>query len=506
MRISEQKKLIELLDVVKRGMESVQDGALALETMTSILEECRSALDTLLKVICAGAAADRCEMYENIFGSAKERVQKIRKQLTEHIPSTSEDLVSFIQNIEEIKRELLSGKELQYIVIFLPYKASMWDSMESVWREAKNDARCITYVAPIPYFERNPDRTFGKMHYEGNLMPAYVEMVDCTKLDMQELEPDIIYIHNPYDQYNHVTSVHPAFYASELKKFAKLLIYLPYFISGSYPSIESAAVFFQTSGMYLSDVLIAQSDVQKDLLVINGIGEEKIAVLGSPKFDYVLQHYEAGCIPDAWKQKLEGKKVFLVCNSIGPYLAEENTVMVYDALIDCLIHKYGAAVIYRPHPLLELSIQTMRPQKYAQYMDFLSKYRSSEHFVLDDNGDFMGAVCASDGMISDYSSLCFSYAATGKPVAMTFRGGLPTDDMYYALDYRGMDIIDLSVCFDESRIPRSFELFAESILYENDQKKEQRMRLMRESVVNMDGTCGKKVHKHVIKCLEDKCL
>ena len=31
-------------------------------------------------------------------------------------------------------------------VVFLPYKASMWDSLESVWKAAEEDPDCVAYV------------------------------------------------------------------------------------------------------------------------------------------------------------------------------------------------------------------------------------------------------------------------------------------------------------------------------------------------------------------------
>ena len=49
-------------------------------------------------------------------------------------------------------------------VVFLPYKASMWDSLESVWKAADEDPTCDAYVIPIPYFDKNPDGSFRKMH------------------------------------------------------------------------------------------------------------------------------------------------------------------------------------------------------------------------------------------------------------------------------------------------------------------------------------------------------
>ena len=36
-------------------------------------------------------------------------------------------------------------------IVFLPYKASMWDSLESVYLAAKEDENCDAYCIPIPY-------------------------------------------------------------------------------------------------------------------------------------------------------------------------------------------------------------------------------------------------------------------------------------------------------------------------------------------------------------------
>ena len=41
--------------------------------------------------------------------------------------------------------------------VFLPYKVSMWDSMETVWKAADKDPDCDAYVVPIPYFDKDQD-------------------------------------------------------------------------------------------------------------------------------------------------------------------------------------------------------------------------------------------------------------------------------------------------------------------------------------------------------------
>ena len=114
-------------------------------------------------------------------------------------------------------------------IVFLPYKAAMWDSLESVWMAAAADENCDTYVVPIPYYDRNPDGTFSRYHYEGDELPDYVLITHYENYDIQKRWPDIVYIHNPYDQYNYVTSVDPRFYSYELKKRTEMLVYIPYY-------------------------------------------------------------------------------------------------------------------------------------------------------------------------------------------------------------------------------------------------------------------------------------
>ena len=69
-----------------------------------------------------------------------------------------------VQIENSIKHEIPEWRE----AVFLPYKASMWDSLESVWRAAWEDPDCDAYVIPIPYYDRNPDRSLGELHYEGD--------------------------------------------------------------------------------------------------------------------------------------------------------------------------------------------------------------------------------------------------------------------------------------------------------------------------------------------------
>ena len=57
--------------------------------------------------------------------------------------------------------------------------------------------------------------------YDGDQFPGYVPIVSYLEYSLSEELPEVAYIHNPYDRSNLVTSVHPAFYSDELKKYVK---------------------------------------------------------------------------------------------------------------------------------------------------------------------------------------------------------------------------------------------------------------------------------------------
>ncbi len=516
MRRMEQKQLVDVLATVWHGIEMVPGKNLDPASAKEILGECCRAFDVIGEAAEKSAAHERLPLYQSAIQKAKRGIQGLGQALQrpeagqgpQH-PEAGKSLAQptallpqLKQDIENLKQVILEETKIEYAILFLPYKASMWDSMESIWRSAKEDPRCSAYVAPVPYFDRSPDGSFGQMHYEGSLLPDYVELTDCSNLHLELLQPDAIYIHNPYDDCNYVTSVHPAFYSGELKKYTGLLVYVSYFIAGVYSSMETASVFCQSPGMVNADLIIAQSNVHKQLLAGNGNHPGKIAVLGSPKLDYAINHIKDAQIPEEWSAKLAGDTVFLVCSSIGLFLAWEKMMDIHSGLLDMLLNRYHAAVIYRPHPLLEATLQSMRPGQYSRFQAFLSKYKGHPKFILDKTGDFIPAAAASNCLISDYSSVCFSYEAIGKPVAMMTDGPPPADNYYFAFDYRGVSFINVQDYFDKSMDgDGALEQFVSQVMAGNDFGKETRMQILKQSGISLDGKSGDRIHKYVMDLL-----
>ena len=160
--------------------------------------------------------------------------------------------------------EAETGKKRKEVV-FLPYKASMWDSLESVWKTAVADPECDAYVVPIPYYDKNPDGSFKQMHYEGDQYPAEVPVLWYEDYDLAARRPDVIFIHNPYDECNYVTSVEPAYYSKNLRNYTDKLVYIPYFVLGEIDpedeeAVEDMAHFCTLPGVINADKVIVQSE------------------------------------------------------------------------------------------------------------------------------------------------------------------------------------------------------------------------------------------------------
>ena len=69
-------------------------------------------------------------------------------------------------------------------------------------------------------------------------------VVRYEEYDFEKRRPDMIFIHNPYDEYNYVTSVHPFFYSQSLKQFTDLLVYIPYYSTSGVEERRTSTMLF----------------------------------------------------------------------------------------------------------------------------------------------------------------------------------------------------------------------------------------------------------------------
>lgn len=311
MRKSQKKQIISAMELLDKAHDAVRKAAETgnPDVALTLLEQCQDSAIQIGGMVeeSEGEGFATVGLLENYCEQLFRAYELIRQQQSVPVSKICKNLRKDLIRIENsVKNDI----PVRACMVFLPYKASMWDSLESVWKAADADPDCDAYVVPIPYFDKNPDGSLGEMHYEGDMYPNYVPVVSWEKFDLEKECPDAIYIHNPYDECNHVTSVHPAFYARELRKYTDQLVYIPYFILNEVDPDDQGAVegvkhFCFLPGTIYADRVIVQSENMRQVY-INEFSKEaremglsgeyvdrkcldrKFLGLGSPKIDKVL--------------------------------------------------------------------------------------------------------------------------------------------------------------------------------------------------------------------------
>ena len=454
MRKAQKKEVLEMIQTLHEAHDEVKgyidkkNYALA-QDILSQCQECAISIGTAIEkiegegFITVSYVESYCDVlfsiYEELNGSdvnANKAYKNLKKQLLR------------IEN--SVKNDVPVRKE----IAFFPYKASMWDSLESVYLAAKEDPDCDVYCVPIPYYDRNPDRSLGQMHYEGREYPKNIEVIDWQTYNFEERKPDVVYIHNPYDDWNLVTCVHPRFFSANLKKYTEELVYIPYFVLNEIEPENQAGIdgmkhFCFLPGVVNADKVILQSEKMKQIYVneylkaaqAHGLGgyhldrkklEEKFLGLGSPKFDKVKNTKKEYLeIPQEWLKIIEKpdgswKKIIFYNTSIGALLEHNEKMLekMKDVFQVFKENKDEVALLWRPHPLIKSTVSSMRPQLWMEYERLVNQYRQEGWGIYDDTADMDRAVVLSDKYYGDLSSVVHLYKACNKPTLIQDVGRL----------------------------------------------------------------------------------
>lgn len=224
---------------------------------------------------------------------------RVAGELWEDVRSFSRDVIGSLNAIlDEIEKYLPEELEEKKEVVFLPYKASLWESMKPMWEEAMADDSLDVSVIPIPYYYKD---AYGKpkkdmKQYETVGYPKEVVITNYEDYDISIRRPDRIVIQCPYDEYNYGMTVHPFFYAKNLVLYTNELVYVPGLLMNDVmPGMDRARYnlksYCDMPGVVYSDKVFVQSERMREVYIellseFAGIStkdmwEEKIGVFTS---------------------------------------------------------------------------------------------------------------------------------------------------------------------------------------------------------------------------------
>ena len=421
MRAKDKQKILKTVDKLveyNKTLEKYRGSSKYL--FDKILRECNKLVDEIDISDFSVEEHETLGEYKKLINSPEYDADLIKKALD-----------VFFQKIQEEKET--------YRVLFLPYKYSMWDCLESIFEAAKEDENCETYVMPIPYYDKDQEGNFTEMHDESESYPDDVGIISWRDNQIDEIDPDIIFIHNPYDGNNLLTSIHPDYYTNKLVRKDRVIIYVPYHVF--YKDNEGSPIPVGVSEFY-ADHVIAQSEWHKRQFEIaldnykksdEGLNElialfdngNKFVALGNPKYDKARSLSKSNYpLKDDWKKVLfdlsENRKfTMLLDTTIRIILLKKESILnKVNEIIDFFEKHDDFALIWRPHPLIVPTLRNMHPELVSEYNKLVNRCKNLNNCIFDDTNDMHTAMAWSDAFMGKNGSMIELYRVTKKPSIM----------------------------------------------------------------------------------------
>ena len=112
------------------------------------------------------------------------------------------------------------------------------------------------------------------------------------------------------------------------------------------------------------------------------------------------------------------KKVVLFYTSISALVGNRKTAIEKLKNVFALFkeNKDDVALLWRPHPLIEATLESMVPDILEEYREIVKQYKAEGWGIYDDTSDMNRAIIISDAYYGDLSSIVQLYEKLEKPI------------------------------------------------------------------------------------------
>lgn len=433
-------QVMRLMDLMEKAHQSISNDIMLanVEVALKTMETCQ---DAAVKAgglienyygegyVTVGYLEKYCETVYQIYNFIVQEVSENENvDINELGTVVYNELYSSLQEcIESVKRDILNKKEAVIIV----YRSSTWSAVEGIWRKMQDDKDLNVYVIVPPYYERNALGAVTICHDESKELPDYVNVCPYDAYDFENRHPEYVITQNPYDECNYTTTVHPFFYARNLKKYTECLVYIPWFIMDEIEEENEKAwktmqYFCTVPGVVLADKVIVQSEQMKDAYV-----KKLVDMAGQESLDYwenkisAMEHLQ---IQDNKYDKLsykikwniDDKKVLLFNIGIASLVQDGDKAIdkikrILKLFENC---KNSVFVIWKGYHIIENTLKKLDDKLYNDYKELILQFGKRCSGVYDETTDIDSLVKMCDAYYGDASVLARRCEVAKLPVML----------------------------------------------------------------------------------------
>ncbi len=423
--------------------------------------------------------------------------------LSEKFNSPTLNLPEIYDEIVNLENEIKTKVKYKLHILFVAELASKWDAMASVYEAMKKRDDCEVEVVIQPIFRatKMPDGTTkSEVVLNDYLTPMGIANTPYDNYDFATKLPDITFFSQPYE-----TCTVEKFWPENMSQYTKV-VYLPYYTARTINKKIGAATYHSSfkidSEKYCWKIVAQSETMKKHYKSFASQKGENVIATGLPKWDYPMKLTKENVkCPDSWKEKIDGRKVFLFNTHYTEPIDDPINFETWKKLIDVFLKNEKAALIWRPHPVTEMVIRVYKSEFWDEYKALKDRIKASKNIVYDDEPSYEASFAYSDALISVNSSLVVQFLLVNKPILLAYNTETITKWREKLATNDGL--------FDLNKFPLACALedkkkFINDIIDGKDEWKEQRQELLDNYLELADGKCGERVTEKIIEAFKDE--
>lgn len=331
-------------------------------------------------------------------------LEQVRTQWQLPLPDDMEE------QLQRLRSSLKEDISVQVRAVFFAELGGKWDSMDSVYQYMRNDPRFdpVVVLTPIYRAVQSDGETKTEIIYEDYLTQMGIPFLNYWEYAPEKDCPELAFTCQPYES---VTT--PEFWAQNISQYTRL-VYLPYFIPHMMNFDSRTALCQMPIHTYAWRIAGSSERFAAYFAKYSQRHGENLMVTGIPKMDYAVNLKNHPCqIPQAWREKVDGRMVILWNTWFDPNLSSMD---ILEEMLPWFRDHQEYALIWRPHPMSKAVMKLYSPQQYLKLERMMKMVEAGSNTLLDTQAEYGPAFVCSHAQISDFSSMMTQYLLLDKPL------------------------------------------------------------------------------------------
>ncbi len=354
----------------------------------------------------------------------------------------------------------------------------IWSTWESVWRACTDSPDIEATLVLLPFLHASAGDPSRARRF---LAERHIPFVDWSAYRLNEEQPDLVFLQNPYD------STRPPELAVEcLLAHGVRIAYIPYGLDVGGGQDNLRWQYDLAVQRHAWRVFVRSEEHRRMYALHCSAGNRRVVVTGHPKIDNIVTR----CGPLKRPPPSDGaRKTVLWCPHFSVEGGGWSTFMaLHEAILGFFESRPpDLRLIVRPHPLFFGRLAEISADGGLTESRLRQRFRQPPWIDFDEAEDYGDVFLQSDALMTDAGSFLLEYLPTEKPILYLHNPDGPGLN-------ESATFVD---AYDRASEFAAVTDFLEKVRRGEDARREERLSRIQELLHRVDGTVGQHIVAHI---------